>query len=358
MNKLQKIGVVALLGAMAAAVLASPAMASGLSVSVNKTDHLNRAGETLAVAIDGVPAGEGIYVRECVAAATAGTRPSTCAGIGNTVWASLNAVSQAQGASVLTGAVNVGVLRTFTAGNGTSVDCEVSNCGILVRRDHLDPTDLSLDTFVPISFARVFAVNVSKTSEVNFAGENLSVTVPGLTYGQGVYVRLCQQAAVAGERPALCDGQGLWASVSADMKKLGASDADATLTLPVKGKWGTGNTAVDCSKVSCGVFVRLDHTDANNTALDTFVPVTFTAQAAVPGPVAKKISTVVNKNQIIFSIVGYKGVKLTLTVGSTVKTVVPTSNGFTYKVALPKGKTEIVKVAKGNTSLVNKKVKN
>lgn len=358
MIKVTKFGAVVLLGALAAAGLASPAVASALTVSANKASHLAREGDTIAVTISGVPAGEGIYVRECVAAATAGTRPSTCVGIANTVWASLDSTSQAQGASAFTGTVNVGVQRTFTAGNGTAVDCEVSTCGILVRRDHLGPTDLSLDTFIPINFAAPFVVNVSKTTAIAFAGESLVVSVTGLTFDQGIYARVCEQPAVAGARPTLCDGQGVWASVSSAMQALGATNADAPITLPAKGMWGSGSSAVDCSNVACGIFVRLDHTDPTNTALDTFVPVTFAAPATVPSPVAKRISSVVNKNQIVFSIVGYKGVSLTFTIGSSIKKVTPTSNGYTYKISLAKGKTEKVKLAQGARTLLDKKFKN
>ena len=351
MKTTKKLSIAAVLGAIVATSAVAPALAEGYSVSLNKSAHLVRTGDTIAATIAGLPDGDGIYVRECVAPGVAGTRPTTCAGIADTVWASTDATSQAQGASVFTGTVSVNVKLAFTAGNGTAVDCTVSSCGVLVRRDHLDPTDYSLDYFTPITFAPLFGVSVSKVSDIENAGENVSVTVAGLTTDQGVYVRLCQQPDT-GTRPTNCDGQGVWGSLSAAMQQVGAVNADQAMTLAVKGKFGS----TDCTKVVCGVFVRLDHTDPANTTRDTFVPLTFTAAAVTP--VAKKISTVVTKNQIIFSIVGYKGVSLTLTVGSTVKTLTPTSNGYTFKVALAKGKTENVKVAKGKTALFTKKVKN
>ena len=145
-------------------------------------------------------------------------------------------------------------------------------------------------------------------------------------------------------------------SLSSAMIALGAGNAANPVDVLARANFTAAATKIDCTKVVCGIFVRRDHLAPTDTSLDTFVPVTFSA--AVATPVAKKITAVVTKNQVIVSIVGYKGTAVTITVGSTVKTVTPTTNGYTFKVALGKGKKATVKVTKGKSSLFSKKITN
>lgn len=358
MNRFRKAALVAATLAMVTTGLATPAFADGFSATATKTSHLNRAGDSVPVTITGLPDGEGIYVRECVAAATPGTRPTNCAGISDTIWTSTDSTSLSQGAQAFTGSVTLPVKLTFTASNTTAVDCSAVTCGVLVRRDHLGPTDYSLDTFIPVSFAPVFGVTVSKTSDIAFAGETLQVNVAGLTYDQGVYVRLCQQAAVEGDRPTLCDGQGAWASLSAAMQQYGAVNADAAINLDVHGRFTSGATTVDCTTTTCGVFVRRDHIDPTDRTLDTFVPVSFAAEIVAPPAITKSITQSVVKNHVVVTITGYKGVKLTVTVGAQSRKITVATDNFTAKFGLAKGKNAKVQVTKGNKSLLKQNARN
>lgn len=353
MHLYKKMSSVVLAAALISSGVAMPAFADGFSVSLDKTAHLVHSGDRVTVTISGLPEGEGIYVRQCAAPAVEGNRPSTCVGISDTVWTSLDSTSTNQGASPFTGTVELAVKRTFTASNATAVDCELVSCGVLVRRDHLNPTDFSLDTFVPITFAPEYSVSVSKTSAIRYSGEAIQVLVSGLSTDQGVYVRLCQQSDVVGQRPSLCDGMGAWASNSVAMQGFGALSPDSAIDLTVRGSFTSGENKVDCAKVSCGIFVRRDHLDPTDNSLDTFVPVTFSA-----APVAKKISAKIVNKQILVSVTGYKNVAVRLKAGNSTFSFTPDANVFTYRIPLGKQKNVSLAVLKGSSLLFSKRLNN
>jgi hypothetical protein len=297
-----------------------------------------------------------LYVRQCEAPTTPGTRPITCAGIQDTIWTSSDSTSIGQGAIAFSGKVTLPVHRTFTAGNAVSVDCEAVICGVLVRRDHLGPTDTSLDTFIPISFATVFSVSLSKTAQLANAGEQITIAISGLTTDQGVYARLCAQATTQGARPTLCDGQGAWASLSPAMIAVGAVDGSKPIVLTAKASFNAGPITIDCKKVTCGIFVRRDHLDPTDMSLDTFVPITF-ADALITSP-EKSVTSILVKNRASLTIVGYKGQKLTITVGSSAKSLVANSNRFNFSTTLPKGKKTRIKLDDGKNNIFVKTFSN
>jgi hypothetical protein len=309
--------------------LSAPAYADGLTASLSKSAELSREGEALTLSLSGVPSGQGVYILQCVAPIVDGARPTACVAQNKTIWAS---TVTSPGASALTPTMTVFVDRQIVAG-GNAIDCSISNCGIFIRRDHNGPTDKTLDTFLPITFAPEYSVQVAKTSAIAYGGENLKVNVVGLTGSQGIYVRLCQ-AVTAGERPAVCDGLGVWASLSSAQQAYGAVDPKGELTLPVKPSFGTGPSAVDCTKTPCVVFVRRDHLAGSDLTLDRIIPITFTA---APTPV---VSASVSKagGNFVFVVKNAKSKSLKVKVGTVSQTIKPTSDVFSFKVAVGKNK--------------------
>ncbi len=172
---------IALVATAIAASIALPAHAAGLTVSVAPTQNLDRAATSVGVSLDGIPAGEGVYVMYCAKSVSASVRPSSCYGTG--IWASTDANMLKQGAVATTGTLNLPVAITFTPKGGASVNCETAGCGVFVRRDHMGPTDNSLDTFVPVSFVPLVAPNVTAVAEMGrvlvtvegYKGQSLSV---------------------------------------------------------------------------------------------------------------------------------------------------------------------------------------
>ena len=125
-----------------------PLTFSPVGVTLSKSTGIADAGENLTVTLSGIPAGNGVYVRQCQQAAGS-ARPTLCNGMG--VWASLDSGSQAQMATDASLPQTLAVAGLFTS-NSTTVDCNKVVCGVFIRRDHLGGSDLSLDTFIPLTF--------------------------------------------------------------------------------------------------------------------------------------------------------------------------------------------------------------
>lgn len=189
MKKIILATLVALTAATAAMVAAAvPANAAGPAVTIEPSGPLARSSVSVAVSVANVPAGQGVYLMYC-ATPVAGARPTACFGRG--VWASSDPKMTAQGAQPLDGALSLPVAIQYTPQGSAAVDCEKAGCGVFVRRDHMGPTDFSLDSFTPLSFVPVIAPKVTtdvqsgrvlftvqgfngKTIDVDFGGRKLS----------------------------------------------------------------------------------------------------------------------------------------------------------------------------------------
>ena len=123
--------------------------------------------------------------------------------------------------------------------------------------------------------ATAFSVVVSKSTNIAFAGETVTVNISGIPTDAGFYVRQC--VSVPTVRPTACNGQGQWVSTSATWRQRGAGDASAPISLPVdKTFTAADNNIYNCAFVACEIFVRLDHLAPSDTSLDTHIPLTFT----------------------------------------------------------------------------------
>jgi hypothetical protein len=130
-----------------------------------------------------------------------------------------------------------------------------------------------------------FDVDVTPTTGLDPAGDEVSVTVAGLPDDTGIYVRLCALAGSARPGAADCDGQGRWVR---ETYPYGPYPTDGSVvkpsagavTLPVAASFG----AVDCSVVACGIHVRRDHLAAADTSYDLAIPLTFAAESPSPSP--------------------------------------------------------------------------
>ena len=357
MRKIAQTAVASLAIALAASALtALPAQAAdAFSVTLSNSTDLVRAGDNITATLANVPADEGVYVEFCAAPAIAGSRPSACFGQG--AWATPNSAMWNYGAVDIAAPVAVAVQQSFAATDSSTVNCGDVVCGVFVRRDHLNGADTSLDTFVPVSFAPVYSVTLSKSTDLVRANDSIDVTVAGLTGTQGVYVRLCEAPSVVGSRPENCFGQGDWLSHDPVMLNYGASTAAVAQPLAVQSSFAAGDATIDCTVVSCGVFVRLDHTDPTNTSLDLFTPVTFAAAPIVTLPAPAVASVMKHKNHLIFSLVGNKGDKVVIMIGNRRVNGTFKSANASYTFAAPKGKSVKVTVKVAGKTQLNKKVK-
>lgn len=70
------------------------------------------------------------------------------------------------------------VTAVYTDGHGTVVDCHVVSCGIVTMKAHGVP-DRTQDTFTPVSFAWEPKIELSKSTDIDPAGEVITVTGSG-----------------------------------------------------------------------------------------------------------------------------------------------------------------------------------
>lgn len=131
------------------AVSASASVGASVSKSASLVD-----GDKVTVTLTGVPAGQGVYVRQCYQASR-GQRDTTglkCNGsIQQTdlmAWATMDG---ARGSQPATAPITLTVRDSVTVG-GVSYQCGTRDCSIFVYRDHRGLFDASLDTVVPVMF--------------------------------------------------------------------------------------------------------------------------------------------------------------------------------------------------------------
>lgn len=145
----------------------------------------------------------------------------------------------------------------------------------------------------PVS-AAVTAV-VSKSSAL-VDGEKVTMSLTGVPFGQGVYIRQCYKPTV-GQRDATglkCNGslqrisEMVWASTNPAFLKQGAANAAGEITVTLKtsvvmyesdGK--TVKETLSCGMTDCAIFLHRDHLGLQDTALDTIVPLTFLGSQAI-----------------------------------------------------------------------------
>lgn len=205
-----RIALVSVCIASAFAPFASRASAA-VTVTLNKSSGL-MSGETISVALSGVPASQGVYVRQCYKPAV-GLRDLSglkCNGsiqrINEMIWATMDGARGSASALATLSLVVRDVITMYEA-DGTTVkeriQCGVSDCAVFVHRDHRGLTDTSLDTVVPLTFlgnqsVRTRVAGFPKDGTAQRVGAVLSLRNTALKTDQGVTVR------VTSESPRVC----------------------------------------------------------------------------------------------------------------------------------------------------------
>lgn len=127
-----------------------PALADGLTVSVEKATGLSSPETTLKVSVSGIPQDQGIYLMLCEGE-SANPRPANCSAT-HQAWLTMAASSLRMGAAAALPVNDFKIASSFSTRAGVAVDCTTSKCGVFVRRDHFGSADTTLDRFIPISF--------------------------------------------------------------------------------------------------------------------------------------------------------------------------------------------------------------
>jgi hypothetical protein len=169
-----------------AALLASPiqANASSFEVSIPQATNLDPATNTLSINVSGIPEGQGIYFMLCEGN-SATPRPANCSAE-HQAWLSIAPASLRMGAVRALPVNEFKIVSKFATRAGTEVDCTKASCGVLIRRDHFGTTDLSLDRFIPITFA---APKPAANAIIGSFGNRVAVRVFG-GEGKNVSIRV------------------------------------------------------------------------------------------------------------------------------------------------------------------------
>lgn len=137
---------------------------SGLVVSVPSAQATPNAafvanavydGQVIRVVGQNVPSDKGIYVVECANTDSQAFNPQTdCTtrseNPASTLWFNASPAQQAQGASDPGTSQPFKVLR-----NVAGFDCLTSACALVTVRDHLDPSDMSMLSVLPLTFTKI-----------------------------------------------------------------------------------------------------------------------------------------------------------------------------------------------------------
>lgn len=112
----------------------------------------------------------------------------------------------------------------------------------------------------------------------------------------GMYIQQCI-APVGAARPATCsDTLQLWVTPAGGQ---GTVSPTGGIAMKVSGTISGKGVTVDCTKVQCGLFFRLDHTAPADTSEDKFLPITFREGSAAPVLAADEITVTLNGKPLV-----------------------------------------------------------
>ena len=132
---------------------------------------------------------------------------------------------------------------------------------------------------VPQAHAETFKFSSSPLTNLNPAGATINGGFTAFPAGKGLYIQQCIEP-VAGARPTICsDTVQVWVSDSGTPGTVKSTSGIAIKpTTTITGRAGSA----DCTKVTCGLFFRVDHLAPTDTSEDKFFPITFAAGVAAP----------------------------------------------------------------------------
>lgn len=123
-------------------------------------------------------------------------------------------------------------------------------------------------------------VTLSKSSDIVFEGEKVTLTINDFPSKSGLYVFQCVQPANGGALPDLrqCNSADqLWITSSGRGSFLPTA---TDISIRLVGKFST----FDCTVDKCALFLQFDRLAADDRSEDQFIPLTFKAAAGTPAP--------------------------------------------------------------------------
>ena len=113
-------------------------------------------------------------------------------------------------------------------------------------------------------------------TNLDYQNATINISLTDVPTKGGLYIQQCVEAPV-GTRSALCNkAVELWISTARGASFL----PTAAIAFKPTGSFLVGTTTVDCTVSKCGIFMRFDHTVADDKTEDQFIPITFKAAVA------------------------------------------------------------------------------
>lgn len=130
-------------------------------------------------------------------------------------------------------------------------------------------------------------------SNLALTGQVVNLKLAGYPPNAGFYIQQCRRVN-SESRPQICNPNSqLWISTS-----LGADFApSADILFKPTATFTYGTQTIDCVKIPCGIFIRLDHKATSDRSEDQFIPITFVG-STIPSANSDVITAVVNGKSI------------------------------------------------------------
>lgn len=148
----------------------------------------------------------------------------------------------------------------------------------------------------PSAHAETFQWVSSPLTNLDPAGTTINGGFTKFPTKAGMYIQQCI-APVGTARPATCsDTIQLWVTAAGGPNTVSPTGG---IAIKVAGSITGKGMTVDCTKVECGLFFRLDHTAGQDTSEDKFLPITFKDGLAAPVLAADEILVTLNGKTLV-----------------------------------------------------------
>ena len=153
---------------------------------------------------------------------------------------------------------------------------------------------ISSFALTPQANAETFAWSSAPLTNLDPAGATINGGFTKFPTKAGMYIQQCI-APVGTARPATCsDTLQVWVTTAP-----GGTNPAGGIAVKVAGSITGKGVTVDCTKVQCGLFFRLDHTAPTDTSEDKFFPLSFREGGAAPVLAADEITVTLNGKPLV-----------------------------------------------------------
>jgi hypothetical protein len=150
--------------------------------------------------------------------------------------------------------------------------------------------------FAPQASAETFVWSSAPLTNLDPAGATINGGFTKFPTKAGMYIQQCI-APVGTARPATCsDTLQLWVTPAGGQ---GTTSPTGGIAMKVSGSISGRGVVVDCTKVQCGLFFRLDHTAPTDTSEDKFLPISFREGGVAPILASDEITVTLNGKTLV-----------------------------------------------------------